>query len=163
MVLLEKQAGSVQVLMTTRMKTSNKKNVFFFLPSLCVISLEHLVNYAFVVKGEKKHLCSAQGPNQCHLTPLFFCEFSNESGQRLCVCVRACACKRVNDGVRRKRVWQRVSLQQIAIGPNERGPVEPCGSTDRVYRSHKERLWKTLEPFYTNQGNMARRFWFQAV
>lgn len=38
------------------------------------------MKHAFVIKGEEEHLCSAQGPNQSHLTPLFFCELSCESG-----------------------------------------------------------------------------------
>lgn len=40
-------------------------------------------NQAFVIKGEEEHLCSAQGPNQSHLTRLFLCELSCESGWRV--------------------------------------------------------------------------------
>lgn len=39
------------------------------------------------------------------------------------------------------------SIQQIAVGPNKRCTVEPCGSTDSFYRCHKEQLWKTPDPF----------------
>lgn len=38
-------------------------------------------------------------------------------------------------------------MQQIAVGPNKRCTVEPCGSTDSFYRSHKEQLWKTKDLF----------------
>lgn len=47
------------------------------------------------------------------------------------------------------------SIQQIAVGPNKRCTVEPCGSTDSFYRCHKEQLWKTPEPFTLVGGEMA--------
>lgn len=46
-------------------------------------------NPCFVVKRKKEHLYSAQGPNQSHLTPLFFRVFSCESVQHVCECARA--------------------------------------------------------------------------
>lgn len=55
------------------------------------------------------------------------------------------------------------SLQQIAVCPNERCTVEPCGSTDSFYRSHKEQLWKTQHQFTPVGENMARRIRLQTV
>lgn len=55
------------------------------------------------------------------------------------------------------------SKQQIAIGPNKRCTVEPCGSTDSFYRSHEEHLWKTRDLFTPVWENMASHIGFQAV
>lgn len=38
------------------------------------------VKHASVTDGAEQNLCSAPRPNQSHLTPLFFCELSCESG-----------------------------------------------------------------------------------
>lgn len=91
----------------------------------------------FCYKRRRRGGCSAQGPNQSHLTPLFFLWVSM-------VCVAK-------------------STQQIAVGPNKRCTVEPCGSTDTFYTSHKEQLWKIQDLFTPTGENVACRIGFQAV
>lgn len=119
--LVSKEQSSVslglqrsQLLMKT--KTSDEQ----FSSCSCSISLWATL---FVVKVEEEHLCSAQGPNQSHLTPLFFCELSCESGWRECV-----------------RVWGESECKQrvpkpVAIGPNKH----------RTYRWTMWLRWQLLQ------------------
>lgn len=74
-----------QLLMTTNnFDFQEKQRVFLkFMQHL----FGALANHAFVINEEKEHLYSAQGPNQSHLTPLFSCELSYESGQHVCECM----------------------------------------------------------------------------